>query len=276
MSTGYPDYLRGFQQPNALYVSPTDVLHVTAATSQTSEVVTVNYRLWLASRATLLGQFTVSPTNNRSIVTADQALQEGFLLSAACTAAVASRRGQTFVRLSLTNSALSAPDNVNMFLAEYVTVNETPGYPVGRLLSPVEGPGFFHQVSISNPAAGHDFSISAPNNTRWKILRVAATLTTSAVAANRQVQFRLITSAGISYAASPIVSQTASSTARHSAGPGVPLSAGIANAYQLSLPNDCYLTDDTGSALVSSTGNLQGADQWANIFVDVEEKLEFA
>src|SRR5579864_5722224 len=94
--------LKRLPPPSAVYITVDDVLRAAAASSQANEVVTISYRWIRAADGKLdYGQFTIAPASDRSLKVQDQPLAEGFLLSVSCKAAVATTRGQTFVRLFL-------------------------------------------------------------------------------------------------------------------------------------------------------------------------------
>lgn len=185
MSTGFPDYYSGFQQPSTFYISSADKLRVAAASSQAGETVTVYYRIWTKDRQLLQGSFTVSPPNTRAVTTADQTLPEGFLLSVSCVALVALTRGQTFARVFITNPSVGLGHPASVLMADYVTTVAAPGYPNGRVLSPVEGPGAIRSINIAPSFAALEMSATQPTNTRWRPVCFYGNLTCSAAAGNR-------------------------------------------------------------------------------------------
>lgn len=188
--------LKRLAPPAALYVTPDDLLVASVASSQASEVVTVNYRLLRAMDGVVVaGQFTVTPASNRVAVVQTQHLTEGFLLSCSCQAKAATTRGQTFVRLFLGSGAYGAGSPSYMLMADYVTTAMAPAHPNGRQLSPVEGPGWLQSVAGQNFANTLLWRAFVPTNARWKVTSALSTVHTDATPGNRSL-FISITDAG--------------------------------------------------------------------------------
>lgn len=192
-SAGQPNVvtwnMKRLAPPSPLYVTVDDALVAGVASSQSNEVVTIAYRLLRAADAKpVVLEFTVAPGSNRTIKVEKRQLTEGFLLSVSCKAAVATTRGQTFVRLFLNPSAAGAGQPGLMMMADYVTTAMAPGYPNGRTVTPVEGPGARKGVQNAAPGIGLNWIVNVPVNARWRIDTLSAALTTDATAGNRTVQ----------------------------------------------------------------------------------------
>ena len=144
---------QGVQPPSQVYVTASDNIQVGCASSQVNEAVTITYRLLRADGELIEGQFIVHPPADRSIKVYSEDLAEGFLLSVSCKAAVATTRGQTFVRVFLTHPELGAGQPSYMLMADYVTTAMAPAHPNGRVLAPSEGPGNRRQIltSVTRP-----------------------------------------------------------------------------------------------------------------------------
>jgi hypothetical protein len=288
----------GITPPSPLYIQRDDVLFVQAATSQTNEVVTFSGRL-LQSPFPFGGQpdqpgrvlteellrssnniipFTVvlQPSNTRAVVSAALPLSEGYLLSLACVSTVAITRGQTFARASIINGGATVQFARQALFADYVTTQIAGGYPVGRILSPLEGPGFIRSVTNASPGAGADWNFPVPTNARWRVISGDAQLVTGAAVANRQVELQVLAVAQIVYTGPSIVNQVATTTVLYSwtgLGPYTPINAQRAI---LPIPPGLYLSANAGGAqsLASNTVNIQGADLWGAQALGVEEWLE--
>lgn len=290
--------LSGVGPPSTLYIQRDDVLVIQAATSTTNEVVTVSGRMLLAPmprggqpdtpkgglpvtdarNANVIEPFTVTlaPASNRTVVTKQVVLAEGYLLSMASLATVAATRGQTFVRATLVRGAGNAPQPSQVLFADYVTTAFGAAFPNGRAVSPVEGPGFVRTFLAANPPAGADWTITIPSNARWKIRAWSALLTASATVANRQVVLTAGGGGGNGFLAPALTNVTAGQAATFSAAP-LSTYTGVLPLFQiLPLPGDLFLSGATGilqSFGVSTTG-LQVGDQWSNISVVIEEWLD--
>lgn len=263
------------QPPSVVYVESTDVLRITAATSQFGEVVTINYRLLLPSGDIVLGQGSVAPNNSRAIAIHDEPMAEGFLLSVSVRAAVAATRGQTFVRVFLTDPDLGAGMPSYQLMADYVTTAMAPGYPNGRVLAPCEGPGNLKVLTLSN-VTGNDFGFVLPGNARWRVTAITALLTTSAAVATR-IPRLFYTEDGTGSLRSPISAGVAASTAtRFIFAAGAPQFAGDSTDIIGPLPVLLILSSFFGAlgSIAFATLSLQAGDVWSNIEIHVEEWLD--
>jgi hypothetical protein len=259
--------------PSPLYVTVDDVLRCQCATSQTNEVVTVSYKvLRAADGGIVLGQFTVKPPATRAVTAQDNPLSEGFLLAVSCTAAVATTRGQTFVRLLLNPKGLGAGNAVQMLMADYVTTQMAPGFPGGRVLSPVEGPGNPRTVIAGIPAAGANWSQVVPTNARWRWLGVVFTLQTSAAAGNRYVVIDTIHAGSSTYLGMADATQPASILRNYG---GAVLTPNVSASPQFGVvplpPGLDFLAGDT---IQTAAQNLDVADQFNSIHLQVAEWLD--
>lgn len=184
--------LKRLPPPSSVYITVDDVLRAAVASSQANEVVTISYRWIRAADGKLdYGQFTVAPASDRSIKVQDQPMAEGFLLSVSCKAAVATTRGQTFVRLFLNPKVLGAGQPGFMLMSDYVTTRMAPGHPNGRILAPTEGPGWTQAIQVVSPGANADWLIAVPANARWRIVSVFATFQTDATPGDRSATIKL-------------------------------------------------------------------------------------
>lgn len=262
--------------PSPLYIGRDDVLVLSAATSSTSEAVTVNWRLMLADGTIVPGQAIVRPLNTRVVLAVTQSLAEGFLLSISALASQASTRGQTFLRVFLNRGALGSGNPGQMLFADYVTTAMSGGYPGGRVLSPTEGPGFIVPRAITNPAAGADWTITVPNNARWRVIAFFGTLIAAVAVANRLVAIQLFGGLGVAYTGPAIVFQTAGQTIGYSAASVTPNTTASTAFAQLPLPEMLYLSGvpTITQSITSITTNIQAADQWNGLSLLLEEWLD--
>lgn len=264
------------QPPSILYVDVDDQLIISAASSQTNEVVTVNVRLLLSNGRIEDMQFQIRPLNGRQVLKQSFGLAQGYILSASAVAAVAITRGATFLRIATQRSASGSGNPAQIMFADYVTTQATSAYPNGRVLSSTEGPGLLYGVSQGNPAAGADFVVSVPVNARWKVRSLAATFTTSAAVANRQVSITVADLTAFKFRGFPLQNIAASQVALISAYPGTPFTSVVATDFTLPLPPDLYLTGSPAfsDVIQSVTVAKDVADQWSAIRLLVEEWLD--
>lgn len=288
----------GIDPPTSLYISRDDVLIIQSSTSIVAgETIQVTARLLLpvASRP---GQPADSPnlppsappSQGANIATFAQVvtpgvspssgvvqvpLAEGFLLSLAVQAATASSRGQTFVRCWLKRGgpAIGFGNQVELLLADYCTGAAPIAWPYGRAVYPTEGPGNIFATQVSNPAAGADWTVTVGGGRRWRLQSFAATLVTSASVANRNV--RAVLQDGAFHGLWQGAAQQnipASTTAVVAAAPGQFTSTVDITTVNLPLPSPCIIP--AGGVIKVSTLNIQAGDQWAGIWLSVEELLD--
>lgn len=265
--------------PSPLYVGVDDQLRVSVATSQTGEVVTIGYRLLRAADGKIVaGSFVVTPTPlNFPPPAVTQQLAEGFLLSISCQAKVALNRGQTFVRVALAPASLGSSVAAQQLMSDYVTTQQAPAFPNGRILSSVEGPGWVHAVQQNTPGAGFDWGENFGSTVRRRLIGARAQLQTSAVVQNRLAQMVVLDNLlnGVMVFTGAAL-QTASQTWNYtwSAAPILPTSLGV--QPQVPLPPELILP--VGYTVEVVTGGLDSnhvtGDQWSGIFLYYEEWLD--
>jgi hypothetical protein len=261
------------QPPSQVYVESTDVLRVAAASSQANEALVISWRLLLPNGDVVLNQAQMSVTSDRAINIHDEPLAEGFLLSVSCKAAAATTRGQTFARIFLTDPDLGAGQPSYMLMADYVTNRMAPAHPNGRVLAPTEGPGNPVLISISNPAANHDWSVTVPTNARWRVQSTLATLTTDGTAGSRLVEL-FVQPTGSLTSWEHAQTQAPSSTVFWNLSPGLAIGSSGANPYVFYVPLPTGLILLAGGVISSGTGFVGAADAWSNIRLFAEEWLD--
>jgi hypothetical protein len=263
---------RGVQPPSNVYIETSDQLIVGVATSAIGEVLTVSYRILRYDGIVIHGQFTISPPSTRTVTIHAEPLTEGFLLSMSCKAAVATTRGQTFVRAFLTKPSLGAGQPSYMLMADYVTTAMAPAFPNGRNITPVEGPGNPRSISVTPPAAGADWLLRVPVNARWKVRALTATLSASAAVANRFPSFALSSAGNTVSDSGTLVALTANQSVIYN-GMAIPSPATRPTFFDiLSIPPDLSLL--ANDLIQSNTVAIQAFDQWTGISVAVEEWLD--
>lgn len=263
---------RGVQPPSQVYVAISDALQVSAASTIDGETVTVSYRLLRVDSELVLGQFTVATGIVRTIGTHIEPLAEGFLLSVSCSAKLANTRGQTFARVFLGSPPLGAGQAAQVLFADYITTQISPAHPGGRVLAPTEGPGNVNGIRGQNPLAGFEVVFSSPSNTRWRLISLTATLTTSATAGNRIAGLDLFASGFAFLFGGANQAQGPSAGFIYTWGGGLQfLFDGISAVQEPSLNN---LILPASSVIETATRNLKVDDQWTNATVLVEEWLD--
>jgi hypothetical protein len=269
--------LKRLAPPSALYVTPDDLLVLGAASSQTNETVTVNYRLLRAmDGAIVAGQFVLQVPNTRAVTVHTQSLTEGFLLSCSAKASVARSRGQTFARLFLGSGPYGAGQPSYMLMADYVTTAMAPAHPNGRQLSPTEGPGVTIALSTA-PAVGSDFIFIVPANTRWQVLGLQGIFVTGAAVPVRSPSMftRFLATTPDFIQENQMVANPGTSY-RYNWGAGLAAQVDALNESTQPLILGTALTPNAGAiaAVGSRTVGIDPGDQWTTVQLYAIEWLD--
>ena len=283
--------------PSAIYIQRDDVLVIEGATQVSPEVLTITARILLpyaqaagqpdqlpaggVAGGPIVGpgyiqtlQRTLSVPLNLSNALLGIQLLEGYLLSIAVTAAVATNRGDTFVRVWLHRGAVvsQSPNVFFPLLADYVTAFAMVGWPEGRLLSPTDGAGRLVRYTIGNPAAGSDFTITSSSAGRVRVRSMKATFTASATVANRFPSFQL--GSAVEFQVQDTAADTASQVVTYSLCSGGTSSRGGGNPIFVVAPLPGPAIERPSAVLASSTQGIQVGDQWSAISLDTEEWMD--
>lgn len=292
--------LLGVAPPSSLYIQRDDQLVISVATTITGgETVTINGRLLLApfprggqpDKQPVM-DVTEQPQSSNIIQSVQRQLQigtayattiitvplsEGYLLGLTAVCLNALTRGQTFVRAYINRGASGvAANNASQALfADYCTNLHPVGWPNGRVQHGSEGPGNIRVMTVANPGAGADWSLSVTLNARWRIRSANALLTTSATVANRLPQIRLQHLSNVIWLGPPSQAVPASTAANVSSSNAQVSATTVPTVVNCALPSEPTLLGNGATTSVSSvTANIQAADQWSNIAVEIEEWLD--
>ena len=266
------------QPPSALYVGVNDQLSVQAVGHSVGFfTLTLDIRLLLPDGTIQVQQEQVIVGGPYTITNLNFTLAEGFLLSVALrTQDSTMKRGRVFGLIALIRQTSPVTTLQLELTRGYVSVFSPVAWPAIPPDFPTGRPGSIQNIPVSNPAAGADWTQAVPSLARWRILSVKATLTTSAAAANRCAQLALGVPGSLVYVAVPAVLQAASLTYIYNFGAGVTTLLATVGATTLSvitaIPVDFWLQN--GASIASATQNIQAADQWSGIQIQVEESLD--
>ena len=265
---------RDLNPESSTYVTVEDRVRVLISTSVAAVEVDVAMRIQLPDGQIIpiLKQFF--PTSARAVNIFEFDLCEGFLLSMNVTTPTAAvRRGGCFADIALIRSTGTNAISYRSLMDGYVITNQAFGWPDDSDYAGVEGPGLIRSVQVANPGAGADWSTTVPVGARWELLALNAQFATSAAVAARVPQIQLADNVpNVLFNGASSTSQAASLTYQYSAAEGgTPLVN--APAAMVELPHNALLLQ--GWTIRSVTTAIQGADQWSNIWLMVQEWLEF-
>jgi hypothetical protein len=137
---------------------------------------------------------------------------------------------------------------------------------------PGSGRGEAVTVTVANPAAGADWSVTVPNRERWSLKFLRERLISSAAVANRFPGVQVTPNSNLAMYARTANAMSASRTEDFTWGATLPDQAEPAAGTARTVPlpqTDAFL--EAGTQVASSTDNLQAADQWTGVALVVEK-----
>jgi len=205
--------------------------------------------------------------------TVNTRLVAGYLLSASIFAPNAGR-AQVYSRLSLQRGVGSGDATRGaVLLAAYPTQFSPLSYPQSPIADSITGAGFITFGGVTTPAAGADWSLSVSANVNWAIRSICARLTTAAAVATRLARVQVFSGSLVSADVPAFATQAASLVNIYTWAPGVTgASIGSAPGFvSQGFPREIRLPP--GNIIRSQTENIQAADQWDQIVVQIEQWL---
>jgi hypothetical protein len=200
-------------------------------------------------------------------------LPEGCLLGASLYETInTDPYGTIFARLHLGTGLTVTPFTAQLLAADFVSGNYGPTYPTGRIVHPLEGPGFLHTIVGATPAAGAEISETAPLFVARRLRHITALLTTSAAPGNRTPSIQIQGAVGVGVFRSQFAftnAQPPSTTQRYSLFPGAALSS-FGGANSLSLPDHAFSAPLTWG---TATNGLAATDTWTTVRYEVQDYL---
>jgi len=177
--------------PGAVYVTPNDSLELIGRAPTVSTQVTLTVRILTPQGivTNIVNSYTIS-----TVGTATQSNiinpTEGFILSAQLVANNTSR-GQCFVRLQLHQNPRGGDPTLGALLFQgYVSADDHLSYPQSPTESSLDGRGYIHSLAMQ-VISGNTLQLVVPAGVRWASRTTSVQCTTSAVVANRRVQFTI-------------------------------------------------------------------------------------
>lgn len=286
---------KGISPPSSLYVRRDDSLFISMLTNLAAgDTVTFFGRLLQASPE-LSGQPGEQPpqmpqapsdaqTQSLKIIntqlsvatpinlTQQVALSEGYLLNMGAIATNAATRGQTYVEVAIIRGPTNGPAYFMPLFADYVTSGIVNGWPGGRVISPVESNGWLHSVQQANPAAGADWTMTVPASRRRRVNSFSAIFAAAVAVANRNVQVIVDDGANTVWEDDLNASITSGQTVTVACtGTNVPTGV-VATILHAVIPPGLIMP--AGWRLRTTTANINGADQWSAIWLNVEDWVD--
>ena len=264
---------RNVQPPGMVYVTVDDLFVLKVFNPSVAANVNVSLR-YLDAQGEILPQFqqftnipaagTVHTFNFRG--------SEGYVLSATISTPGASA-GAVYVQLEVGRGA-GAQDLTegHLLIAGYPGSFAALGYPQTQPLPPNAGAGFSRAITVTNPAAGADWSVTVPTGAVWTLNSVSALFTASAAVANRLPAIVLVAPGGTNLF-------TGTQNTFVTASQAITFMTGGNQVTLMPNANLAYVATNTsirlqaGAVIKSVTSGIQAGDQWSNIIVQVQEQV---
>lgn len=183
--------------------------------------------------------------------------------------------GQTYVIAQLIRGVGAAAIVLGELFAGYVTATQPLAWPGSPIQSSIDGGGCIRSVTGSTPAAGAVIQETVPTGARWELLDFRFTLTTSAVAPTRGIEFKWAQSGqGARYVPSN-VPQPASWVYTYTFAPNIPVNTNVSVGL-VTFPMGLPVTLLAGGTISIDSTNLDVGDQFSAPQFTVREWLEVA
>lgn len=261
---------------NAVFISPEDTLYLVVWPSVGAVTITTNLRVLTPEGAINISRYDYVTAGTRSPQVQILPLGQGQVLGVVINAFAANnlRRGQCYVALMfLRGSITSTTQFTQVLCAGYLTSLTPLFYPLGRVDGSMDGVGNSRSVTGTTPGAGAEISETVPAGAAWQLITLTASLTASAVVANRNVHLVIDDGANTLYRSVWSISQTASQNVMYSGSlnAGQPASD-TSIVVALRLPPQMLLMP--GWRIRTLTNGLDVGDQWTAPQYNVQELLQ--
>jgi len=258
--------------PAERYVSASDKFYIAIWNAVTNLAVTLKGRMLLKNGSISEITRRFEPTNDRVINEYYMETTSGFLLDLEIFPEGPTKRGQTFVHVSLYQNNNNSNNRNALLIQNYLQSGNALSFPRSKIQDSIEGKGVIRLVSGTDPAAGEEVLETVPTNAKWKILAVRFFLTTDATVANRQPALMIDDGSNEIHRSIYHNAQTASLVRSYFFNLGSTFTAAVNNSWHLNnLPE---LELPAGARIRSVTSGIQAGDDFAAPNILVEEWIE--
>jgi hypothetical protein len=260
-----------------LWVTPDDVLVIGLRCSQPSAAVTVVVRMWDPNGGYAGGAITITPPADRTRHFTAMPLTFGYLVAVSVqNAGNSMKRGQLHASLRVARGPLASFTTHWWLAADYVTWDHEVGWPPGRIVSSLEGPGWLSSIAVGTPAAGQEWALTTVSGARWKIRGITAFYNIANAGVNRSpgLMVRSALAVPTLYIVDPLT-YAPNTFANQWWTPGLAAAVlGVAGGGDHSIPMPDDLVLDFPWDIRSFTRGMNAADQYSSIEAIVEEWLD--
>lgn len=256
----------------AIYVTRQDNLLVTAYNTLAGLDVTLRTRTLSPNGEITPGEFTFTPTADRTFQVMRPDLSVGWLLSVLAIPSLATlKQGACYVTIGLQRNVPGQFDAFEILAQGYLTSSNFIAWPKADSRTPTEGAGRLFSESIANPGANTNFSYTVPANTRQKIHNLYFTFTEVGGVNATPLLWILPNGAQYGYY---LFTTVVVNAATHTYTYAISTNTWVYNAGLYSV---CWLPDvvlPAGAVIQSSVSGMGGGDNFTNILLFIEEWLE--
>lgn len=256
-----------------VYVSDADQLDVQVQSIATALILEIRWRMLLTDQTIQINREVISLPNPGSFVNVQYQLPEGFLLGVLAQPIQANPgEGDTFVRLGLARGRGAAAQLLQVFAASFCTLTCPTFWPNGRVMQKKEGMGTRQTRTAVVPPPGNELIDNLDAFAyRERIISYLFTLSTSAVAGNREVFFRLIRGGVPVFQGGANFLQPPSSLHAYLAGENLTVGPSGSSTHNICIPRD--YDGQFNDSWQTLTPGLAAGDQYTVIGVYCDRKV---
>lgn len=257
----------------AVYVQNDHVLRLAAYSSLAGVTLAIEATLLTPEGRIETIRQEHSPASTRVVGRTLVRMREGWLLAGHVRAIAGTpRRGQVFVRVELAIGQTGDVQPVATLAQGYVSESSWLAWPNGTLQDSIDGRGNLRSFVGTDPAAGVEISETVPDNARWRLILLTASLIADATVITRSPALAIDDGTNVFYQGGAVQTVVAGGGILISWGHGVGFAGSVVNGSLGALPVELML--GSGYRIRTTTANLQAGDNWGSPKFLVEEWIE--
>lgn len=259
--------------PGLVYIGRNDRLFIRSHSSEKTEGYALGGRLLRPDGEIV--PFLLTHTSADSTDKAVQAfeLAEGWLLSVTVTpVGTTPPYGQNFCEVGILRGRTADQQVLKVLVRDYVTTALSLGWPGGRQIASVDGPGNIRALVSADPVAGAELTATVGADQVWRLVAVRITLVTSAVAGNRFPRLELFDGTNVLWRSHPHDAHPASTTRTYNWARGSDFVAAVAAGEHQNVIPDVRLFG--GWLFRTSTDGIDAGDNYGTAAVTIESWVQ--
>lgn len=254
-----------------------DSLYLRARTNNTAELIRLRATILRDDGTKTIADLLLATSASVPNFLARQRLPRGHLILLTATDENAQlNRGECFVHAGLLYGGTTFADATAALIADYIGGNSPLAWPGQTLQGLRSGPGNLKVITVANPAATAEITVTVPDNETWRLLAMRYTLTTAAGGPVRISRLLI----------DPISGQVGLPKMQ----PGISQAASLGREYNWALNLEHFdsaipdisttriadMTLQPGVQIITQTSNIQTGDQYDQTRLYVESHMSDA